>query len=181
MHLSIARRGQQPARLSHRAGEPLPQRRRPSDPTDLHLYDISADRYRDRFTRWLADCGATTTDVDTFAGPPARSLALIPRAMPHADRVDTQTVTIVGPCFGTLADTGDWTRATKGSSPGAHVGRPAHRNAPAESTPRPAKPAVVSCVRRTRCGCQRPPDHRGQGGAERADTQRVHRREPGQP
>ncbi|MFE9404062.1 macrolide family glycosyltransferase [Streptomyces sp. NPDC006530] len=70
-----------------------------------------ADAYRDRFARWLADCGATTTDVDTFCGPPARTLALIPRAMqPHADRVDTDTVTFVGPCFDTRTDTAGWTR-----------------------------------------------------------------------
>ncbi|WP_405713704.1 macrolide family glycosyltransferase [Streptomyces sp. NBC_00046] len=70
-----------------------------------------ADAYLARFARWLADCGATTADVEIFCGPPARSLALIPKAMqPHADRVDTGTVTFVGPCFGTRADTGEWTR-----------------------------------------------------------------------
>ncbi|MGY0021224.1 macrolide family glycosyltransferase [Streptomyces sp. YJ-C3] len=70
-----------------------------------------ADAYRGRFARWLADCGATTTDVDAFSGPPARALALIPKAMqPHADRVDTNTVTFTGPCFDAPADTDDWTR-----------------------------------------------------------------------
>lgn len=70
-----------------------------------------ADAYRDRFARWLADCGASTTDVDTFSGPPSRALALIPRAMqPHADRVDADTVTFVGPCFDTRADADGWTR-----------------------------------------------------------------------
>lgn len=70
-----------------------------------------ADAYQDRFARWLAGCGATTTDVDTFCGPPGRALALIPRAMqPHADRVDTDTVTFVGPCFDTRADPDGWTR-----------------------------------------------------------------------
>ncbi|MGR3934174.1 macrolide family glycosyltransferase [Streptomyces sp. BRA346] len=78
----------------------------------VHLRKLpGADAYRERYARWLADCGATTTDVDTFTGPPARALALIPRAMqPHADRVDTDTVTIVGPCFDTRADTERWTR-----------------------------------------------------------------------
>ncbi|MGW1816076.1 macrolide family glycosyltransferase [Streptomyces sp. NPDC002125] len=79
-----------------------------------HLRKLpGADVYQDRFARWLADCGATTTDVDTFSGPPARALALIPRAMqPHADRVDTDTVTFVGPCFDTRTDvdTDGWTR-----------------------------------------------------------------------
>lgn len=49
--------------------------------------------------------------MDTFSGPPARALALIPRAMqPHADRIDTDTVTFVGPCFDTRADTDGWVR-----------------------------------------------------------------------
>ncbi|MFJ7152311.1 macrolide family glycosyltransferase [Streptomyces sp. NPDC100445] len=70
-----------------------------------------AGAYRDRFARWLADCGATTTDVDTFCEPPTRTLALIPRAMqPHADRVDNGTVTFVGPCSDTPADADGWTR-----------------------------------------------------------------------
>ncbi|SCG39881.1 macrolide family glycosyltransferase [Micromonospora humi] len=78
-----------------------------------HLWTLpGADAYRGRFARWLADCGATTTDMDAFSGPPARALALIPRAMqPHADRVDTRTVTFVGPCLDIRADpTKGWTR-----------------------------------------------------------------------
>ncbi|AZQ75044.1 glycosyl transferase [Streptomyces luteoverticillatus] len=77
-----------------------------------HLRKLpGADAYRDRFGRWLAGGGATTTDVDTFSGPPAKALALIPRAMqPHADRVDTGTVTFVGTCFGSRAVTDGWTR-----------------------------------------------------------------------
>lgn len=70
-----------------------------------------ADAYRARFTRWLAECGAVTTDMDAFCGRPADTLALIPRAMqPHADRVDTGTVTFVGPCFGPRGDEHTWTR-----------------------------------------------------------------------
>ncbi|MEU9462666.1 macrolide family glycosyltransferase [Streptomyces sp. NPDC058322] len=70
-----------------------------------------ADAYRARFARWLAGCGATTLEMDTFCGPPARSLALIPKAMqPNADRVDTDTVTFVGPCFGGRTDKETWTR-----------------------------------------------------------------------
>ncbi|MFI1973492.1 macrolide family glycosyltransferase [Streptomyces cinnamoneus] len=70
-----------------------------------------ADAYRAEFARWLAGCGASTTDVDAFSGRPARALALIPRAMqPHADEVDTGTVTFVGPCFGRRAAEGGWTR-----------------------------------------------------------------------
>ncbi|MER8088272.1 macrolide family glycosyltransferase [Streptomyces sp. NPDC094048] len=70
-----------------------------------------ADAYRARFTRWLTDCGASTTDMDAFGGRPAHTVAAIPRAMqPHADRVDTDTVEFVGPCFGTRAADGGWTR-----------------------------------------------------------------------
>ncbi|MEU0134438.1 macrolide family glycosyltransferase [Streptomyces sp. NPDC006296] len=70
-----------------------------------------ADAYRATFARWLAGSGATTTDVDTFSGRPARALALIPRAMqPHADRVDADVVSFVGPCFGSRADRDTWTR-----------------------------------------------------------------------
>ncbi|MEV6262919.1 macrolide family glycosyltransferase [Streptomyces sp. NPDC051784] len=77
-----------------------------------HLRKLpGADAYRGRFARWLAGCGATTTDVDAFSGPPGRAIALIPRAMqPHADRVDPGTVAFTGPCFDPHADTGDWIR-----------------------------------------------------------------------
>ncbi|MBN3932331.1 glycosyl transferase [Streptomyces verrucosisporus] len=77
-----------------------------------HLWRLpGADAYRARFAQWLAGCGASTTDVDAFTGRPAHTLALIPRAMqPHADRVDTTTVTFVGPCFEMSAGTGGWAR-----------------------------------------------------------------------
>ncbi|MCK1795369.1 glycosyl transferase [Streptomyces sp. XM4193] len=70
-----------------------------------------AEAHREKFDRWLARCGATTTGVDAFAGRPDRALALITAAMqPFADRVDTGTVTFVGPCFDPAADTKEWTR-----------------------------------------------------------------------
>lgn len=77
-----------------------------------HLRELpGAPAHRERFGRWLAGCGATTLDVDAFSGPPARALALIPEAIqPSADRVDTRTVTFVGPCFDAHADTGRWAR-----------------------------------------------------------------------
>jgi MGT family glycosyltransferase len=76
-----------------------------------HLWRLpGADAYRARFAQWLTGCGASTTDVDAFSGRPARALALIPRAMqPHADQVDTDTVTFVGPCLGPLRDGDGWT------------------------------------------------------------------------
>ncbi|WP_335936557.1 macrolide family glycosyltransferase [Streptomyces sp. PTD5-9] len=77
-----------------------------------HLWRLpGADAYRAKFARWLTDCGASTTDVDVFPGRPARTLALITRAMqPHADQVDMSTVTFVGPCFDTRGSRETWTR-----------------------------------------------------------------------
>lgn len=77
-----------------------------------HLRQLpGADAYRAKFARWLTESGASTTDVDTFSGLPARALALIPQAMqPHADQVDTDTVTFVGPCYGRQAVEDGWTR-----------------------------------------------------------------------
>lgn len=70
-----------------------------------------ADEYRAKFTGWLAGNGATTTDMDAFAGRPAKALALITRAMqPHADGVDPDQVTFVGPCFDPHAGLDEWTR-----------------------------------------------------------------------
>ncbi|TJZ57469.1 glycosyl transferase [Streptomyces piniterrae] len=70
-----------------------------------------ADAYRAKFAQWLATCGASTADVDAFSGRPARAVALITRAMqPHADQVDTDAVTFVGPCFDATADADGWTR-----------------------------------------------------------------------
>ncbi|MEV0787419.1 macrolide family glycosyltransferase [Streptomyces sp. NPDC050423] len=70
-----------------------------------------ADAYRARFGRWLAGCGASTTDMDVFCGRPANTLALIPRAMqPHGEDVDTDTVTFVGPCLGRRDGEPAWTR-----------------------------------------------------------------------
>nr|WSW66246.1 glycosyl transferase [Streptomyces sp. NBC_00995] len=77
-----------------------------------HLWTLpGADAYRAKFTRWLADCGASTTDMDAFTGRPGHTLALIPRAMqPHGEDVDTRTVTFVGPCFGGRGAEQSWTR-----------------------------------------------------------------------
>ncbi|MFE2973259.1 macrolide family glycosyltransferase [Streptomyces sp. NPDC059258] len=77
-----------------------------------HLRNLpGAAEHRERFARWLADCGATTLDVDAFSGAPARALALIPRAMqPSADKVDPRRVSFVGPCPDADGDTGRWVR-----------------------------------------------------------------------
>ncbi|MFJ9850250.1 macrolide family glycosyltransferase [Streptomyces sp. NPDC101150] len=67
--------------------------------------------HRARFADWLARCGAVTTNVEEFTGRPRRALAMIPRAMqPHADRVDTDAVTFVGPCVGAGEEHGGWMR-----------------------------------------------------------------------
>ncbi|MFD0020286.1 macrolide family glycosyltransferase [Streptomyces sp. NPDC058382] len=77
-----------------------------------HVWALpGADAYRSRFGRWLAGCGATTTELEGFCGRPARTVALIPRAMqPNADDVDTDTVTFVGPCLGGRGGEQPWTR-----------------------------------------------------------------------
>ncbi|MGI5471592.1 macrolide family glycosyltransferase [Streptomyces sp. CA-132043] len=70
-----------------------------------------ADAYFAKFAGWLAGNGATTPDPMEFSGRPARAVATIPRAMqPHADRVDTEAVTFVGPCLGDRSDQGGWSR-----------------------------------------------------------------------
>ncbi|TQN33430.1 MGT family glycosyltransferase [Haloactinospora alba] len=70
-----------------------------------------ADEHYAKFSAWLADNGAATTDPIAFTGRPPRALALIPRAMqPKADTVDPDVVSFVGPCFGDRGDQGDWTR-----------------------------------------------------------------------
>ncbi|WP_254388899.1 macrolide family glycosyltransferase [Streptomyces sp. AC550_RSS872] len=67
--------------------------------------------YRARFAAWLSRCGAVTTDVEEFIGRPRRVLAMIPRALqPHADRVDTEAATFVGPCFGAGPEQDGWKR-----------------------------------------------------------------------
>ncbi len=66
--------------------------------------------YYARFEAWLAQNGITQ-HPDPFAGRPARSLVLIPRALqPHADRVDETVYTFVGACQGDRATQGDWQR-----------------------------------------------------------------------
>lgn len=66
--------------------------------------------YYARFHALLEENGITE-HPDSFAGRPARSLVLIPRALqPHADRVDESVYTFVGACQGDRAAEGDWKR-----------------------------------------------------------------------
>ncbi|AOR31431.1 glycosyl transferase [Streptomyces fodineus] len=66
--------------------------------------------YYAKFESWLAENGITR-HPDPFAGRPARSIVLIPKALqPHADRVDERVHTFVGACQGDRADQGDWRR-----------------------------------------------------------------------
>nr|WP_106401328.1 macrolide family glycosyltransferase [Actinocorallia populi] len=70
-----------------------------------------ADAYLAKFAGWLAECGASTTDVAAFSNHPARAVALVPSAMqPSLDRVDAGAVTFVGPCLGDRSDQGGWER-----------------------------------------------------------------------
>ncbi len=66
--------------------------------------------YYARFGAWLEENGITA-HPDVFAGRPARSLVLIPKALqPNADRVDETTYTFVGACQGDRSAEGDWQR-----------------------------------------------------------------------
>ncbi|WP_324616763.1 macrolide family glycosyltransferase [Streptomyces albus] len=70
-----------------------------------------ADAFRAKYASWLAGCGAVTTDPDSYMSLPPRALAMIPRVMqPHADQVDTERVTFVGPCPSGPAIRGTWQR-----------------------------------------------------------------------
>ncbi|MGW3207699.1 macrolide-inactivating glycosyltransferase [Streptomyces sp. NPDC001135] len=66
--------------------------------------------YYARFEAWLRENGITR-HPDLFAGRPARSIVLIPKALqPHADRVDQRVHSFVGACQGDRSDQGDWQR-----------------------------------------------------------------------
>jgi MGT family glycosyltransferase len=66
--------------------------------------------YYARFHAWLEENGITE-HPDAFAGRPARSLVLIPRALqPNADRVDESVHSFVGACQGDRTAEGDWHR-----------------------------------------------------------------------
>jgi MGT family glycosyltransferase len=66
--------------------------------------------YYARFRAWLEENGITE-HPDMFAGRPARSIVLIPKALqPHADRVDETVHSFVGACQGDRGAEGDWQR-----------------------------------------------------------------------
>ena len=66
--------------------------------------------YYARFHAWLEENGITR-HPDPFAGRPARSVVLIPKALqPNADRVDESVYTFVGACQGDRAAQGEWRR-----------------------------------------------------------------------
>ncbi|MFD7433193.1 macrolide-inactivating glycosyltransferase [Streptomyces sp. NPDC059861] len=66
--------------------------------------------YYARFQAWLEENGISR-HPDPFAGRPARSLVLIPKALqPNADRVDETVYSFVGACQGDRGAEGDWRR-----------------------------------------------------------------------
>jgi MGT family glycosyltransferase len=66
--------------------------------------------YYARFQAWLEENGIDL-HPDDFAGRPARSLVLIPRALQwNADRVDPDVYTFVGACQGDREAEGGWRR-----------------------------------------------------------------------
>lgn len=85
------------------------------DPAEELLRQIQAfpgaDAYAADFGSWLRAEGAQTIDPWEFSSVPPRALALIPRALqPHADQVDLDRVTFVGPCMGDRVSQGSWQR-----------------------------------------------------------------------
>ncbi|GEC03830.1 macrolide-inactivating glycosyltransferase [Streptomyces spinoverrucosus] len=66
--------------------------------------------YYARFQAWLEENGISQ-HPDPFAGRPARSIVLIPKALqPNADRVDESVHSFVGACQGDRSAEGDWQR-----------------------------------------------------------------------
>ncbi len=107
--------------------------------------------YYARFHAWLEENGITM-HPDPFAGRPARSLVLIPKALqPHADRVDETVYTFVGACQGdrTAEGSGGVPRAPRRSS-SSPSGRPSPSSPPSTgsaSRRSPACPAGTWCSR----------------------------------
>jgi MGT family glycosyltransferase len=65
--------------------------------------------YFARMREWLAVNGLPADE--SWMGRPERGLVLVPRALqPHADRVDEERFTFVGPCFGDRAHREGWER-----------------------------------------------------------------------
>jgi MGT family glycosyltransferase len=68
----------------------------------------AGQEYQRRFAGWLQDQGVPLT-VHEFTGRPPRCIVLIPRILqPHADRVDPDVYTFVGPCLDARPHQGDW-------------------------------------------------------------------------
>lgn len=113
--------------------------------------------HRARFAAWLERCGAVTTSVEEFTGHPRRVLAMIPHAMqPHADRVDTEAVTFVGPCTGAGEEQDGWMRRPAPEGTAGVAGR--------LGVPRTARdlPAVRRRLRGPSGLARGAPDHRRQ-------------------
>ncbi|MFI0355117.1 macrolide family glycosyltransferase [Actinomadura sp. 9N407] len=79
-----------------------------ADQVEAIRSDPRGPGYYRRASAWLAENGASETDMTRFIAYPERGLALIPRAMqPNADRVDPDRYTFIGPCLG---ERGSWER-----------------------------------------------------------------------
>ncbi|WP_433803782.1 macrolide family glycosyltransferase [Actinomycetospora sp. CA-084318] len=64
--------------------------------------------FRSAFADWLAAEGVDLAP-ETFMGVPDSSIVLIPRQLqPHADKVDPDRYTFVGPCLDARGHQGDW-------------------------------------------------------------------------
>ncbi|WP_255695411.1 macrolide family glycosyltransferase [Actinomycetospora soli] len=68
----------------------------------------AGQEYLARFAAWLAAEGVDLAP-ETFVGVPDTSVVLIPRLLqPHAEKVDPDRYTFVGPCLDARAHQGDW-------------------------------------------------------------------------
>ncbi len=74
------------------------------------LSDPRGRAYYDRFHGWLAHEGIDA-DPDFWLAKPRRAVVPIPKELqPHAEDVDEQIYTFVGPCLREHADDGSWQR-----------------------------------------------------------------------
>lgn len=70
--------------------------------------DPAGQDYQRRFAAWL-QAQDVPLSMDEFLGRPPRCVVLIPRVLqPHADRVDSEVYTFVGPCLDARSHQGDW-------------------------------------------------------------------------
>lgn len=82
-----------------------------ADGEEQHTPSAREAEYEARFAKWLAENGATTTDVGEFTGTAPRLVSLCAKVLqPGADDFDPARAAFVGPCLGGREAQGDWAR-----------------------------------------------------------------------